>query len=137
MACTPSRGVTEPGGRRPGDEFSRLGRSACAIGSEAKRSVIMTVIVAGKVFVDPEARDRCIEAHRGIVEAARAYPGCIDVAISPDAVDPGRVNVFEHFESKEALDAWRAIAPRPAASFDFKDVQVVKHVIAASGPPFD
>ncbi|MGP3932110.1 putative quinol monooxygenase [Nonomuraea sp. KM88] len=96
----------------------------------------MTVIVAGKVFVDPEVRDRCVEAHRGIVEAARACPGCIDVAISADVADPGRVNIFEHFESQEALDAWRAIAPRPAASFEHKDVQVVKHVIAASGPPF-
>ncbi|MEO3891505.1 antibiotic biosynthesis monooxygenase family protein [Nonomuraea sp. B5E05] len=97
----------------------------------------MTVIVAGKVFVDPEARDRCVEAHRGIVEAARDYPGCIDVAISADLVDPGRVNIFEHFESKEALDAWRSVAPRPTGDCELKDVQVFKHVIAASGPPFD
>ncbi|WP_181958454.1 hypothetical protein [Nonomuraea diastatica] len=46
------------------------------------------------------------------------------------------MNIFEHFEAKEALDAWRAGAPRPTASFKLKDVQVFKHVIAASGPPF-
>ncbi|WP_219467140.1 putative quinol monooxygenase [Nonomuraea rhizosphaerae] len=96
----------------------------------------MTVIVAGKVFVDPGIRDRFVEAHRGIVEAARAHPECVDVAISPDLVDPGRVNIFEHFTSEEALEAWRAVSPQPTASFEMRDAEVLKHVIAASGPPF-
>ncbi|MFJ8675664.1 putative quinol monooxygenase [Streptomyces sp. NPDC093589] len=97
----------------------------------------MRVIVAGKVYVDQEDRDRCVDAHQNIVEQARKHPGCIDVAISADPAEAGRVNIFEYFESNEALDHWRSVAPSPSASFDIKDVQVFKHVIASSGPPFD
>jgi quinol monooxygenase YgiN len=96
----------------------------------------VAVIVAGKVYVDPAARDRFIEAHRHIVEQARKHPGCLDLAISPDPIEEGRVNIFEHFESREALEAWRAIAPAPAASSDIEDVQVLKHEVSGSGPPF-
>ncbi|GAA2410669.1 putative quinol monooxygenase [Nonomuraea africana] len=97
----------------------------------------MRLIVAGKVYVDPKDRDRFVEAHRDIVEQARKYPGCLDLSISPDPTEAGRVNIFEYFESKEALDAWRAVAPPPSASIDIEDDQVFKHVIASSGPPFD
>src|SRR5690349_11884521 len=97
----------------------------------------MTVIVAGKVYVDPEVRDRYVEGHQVIVERARVYPGCLDVSISPDPLEAGRVNIFEHFESEEVLDAWRAISPAPTFTAEIRDVEVLKHRIARSGPPFD
>ena len=96
----------------------------------------MTVIVAGKVYVEPGERDRLIEGHRVVVERAREHPGCLDVSISPDPVEPGRVNIFEHWESAATLDAWRAISPRPTGSVELKDVQVFKHEVSRSGPPF-
>jgi quinol monooxygenase YgiN len=96
----------------------------------------MTVIVAGKVYVDPEERDRFIEGHRVIVAKARAYPGCLDVAISADPVDPGRVNLFEYWESAEVLARWRKSAPRPTVRMKMKDAEVYKHKISETGPPF-
>ncbi|WP_275560796.1 antibiotic biosynthesis monooxygenase [Streptomyces sp. 5-6(2022)] len=96
----------------------------------------MSLIVAGKLYVDPKDRDRFIEGHRPIVEAARSRPGCLDLSISPDPIEPGRVNNFEHWESQEALDAFRAVAPRPSVSVDIKDDQVLKHEISHTGPPF-
>ncbi|GAA2784943.1 antibiotic biosynthesis monooxygenase family protein [Saccharopolyspora taberi] len=97
----------------------------------------MAVIVAGKLYVDPEERDRFIEGHRAIVEAARGHPGCLDLSISPDPLEPGRVNNFEYWESHEALEAFRAAAPRPSVSIEFRDAQVFKHEISHTGPPFD
>ncbi|WNO76232.1 putative quinol monooxygenase [Streptomyces sp. AM8-1-1] len=97
----------------------------------------VAVIVAGTVHVEPSERDRFVEGHRDIVEQSRRAPGCLDVSISPDPVDAGRVNIFEHWESQETLDAWRAAAPPPTTSIDARDVQVFKHDIARSGPPFD
>ncbi len=97
----------------------------------------MTVIVAGKLYVDPQDRDRLVEGHRPIVEAARTHPGCIDLSISADPIEPGRVNLFEYWESPEALDAFRAVAPSPAVAIDIKDDQVLKHEVSHSGPPFD
>ncbi|SFB54503.1 Antibiotic biosynthesis monooxygenase [Amycolatopsis marina] len=97
----------------------------------------MALIVAGKVYVAPQERDRFIEGHRELITQGRAHPGCLDLAISPDPVEPGRVNLVEYWESGEALDAWRAIAPAPSTSVRISDVQVLKHEVAKSGPPFD
>ncbi|AGM05671.1 putative quinol monooxygenase [Amycolatopsis keratiniphila] len=97
----------------------------------------MTVIVAGKVYVDPAERDRYVEGHQVIVERARAHPGCLDVVIAADTLEPGRVNIFEYWESEEVLNAWRAISPRPTYSAEIRDGEVFKHRVSYSGPPFD
>ncbi|MFG2888549.1 putative quinol monooxygenase [Streptomyces sp. NPDC048248] len=97
----------------------------------------MTVIVAGKAYVDPGDRDRAVEGFYDLVKQCRRQPGCLDVSISPDPVEAGRVNIFEYWESQQTLDAWRAIAPRPSVSVEMKDIQVLKHEISRSGPPFD
>lgn len=52
----------------------------------------MALIIAGKLYVDPRDRDRFIEGHRVIVERAREQPGCLNLAISPDPTEAGRVN---------------------------------------------
>jgi quinol monooxygenase YgiN len=96
----------------------------------------VTVIVAGKVYVDPSERARMIEGHRRIVERAREHPGCLDISISPDPIEDGRVNVYEYWESREVLDAWRKIAPQPSVSVEMRSGEVLKHEVSSSGPPF-
>jgi quinol monooxygenase YgiN len=95
------------------------------------------LIIAGPVYIDPNGRDQFVEGHREIVEQARIYPGCLDLAITCDTVDPGRVNIFEMWESEEQLDTWRGVAPRPTGSMPaiVRD-EVEKHQVSASGPPF-
>lgn len=95
------------------------------------------VIVAGKVHVDPAVRDRFVEAHREIVERSREYPGCLDVSISADSVEPGRVNLFEYWDSHATLDAWRAISPAPSERIEMLDAQVLKHEVSNTRGPFD
>ncbi|MDA2804180.1 putative quinol monooxygenase [Nocardiopsis suaedae] len=97
----------------------------------------MTVIVAGKVYVDPAERDRFLEGVDGIVRAGRRAPGCLDLSISPDPTDPARVNIYEYWESHEALEAWRAVSPAPSTSVGITGDEVLKHVVSSSGPPFD
>ncbi|GAB3945671.1 hypothetical protein GCM10029976_071830 [Kribbella albertanoniae] len=97
----------------------------------------MTVIVAGSVWVDPAARDQYVDAHQVIVRAARAYPGCLDGAISADPIDPGRINIYEYWDSEATLNTWRAIAPRPGPTgTTIKSQNVFLHEVSASGPPF-
>jgi quinol monooxygenase YgiN len=65
------------------------------------------VIVAGHLLVDPASRDAYLDTCRPVVEAARAAPGCLDFALSADLVDPARINVFERWDSQEAVEAFR------------------------------
>ncbi len=68
------------------------------------------IIVAGHFIVEPEQREAYLESSRQIVERARAAEGCLDFAGGADRIDPGRINVFERWESQEALDAFRRAA---------------------------
>jgi quinol monooxygenase YgiN len=46
-----------------------------------------------------------------VVEQARQAPGCLDFALSADLLDPGRINVFERWESPAAVEAFRGSGP--------------------------
>ncbi|MCD7058302.1 putative quinol monooxygenase [Pelagibacterium xiamenense] len=94
------------------------------------------VIVAGYLIVQPGERDDYVAAHADLVRRARTYPGCFDLSISADPVHPGRVNMYELWESEEELEAWRKIANPPETGSAFLDGQVQKHTISRSGPPF-
>jgi quinol monooxygenase YgiN len=95
------------------------------------------LIIAGWLRVRGlSERDRFVVAHEEIVRRARQAPGCIDLAISADALDPARINVFEAWESQADLDSWRGISPAPSEDIDILEDQVLKHVISRSGPPF-
>lgn len=65
------------------------------------------VIVAGYIDVAPETRTTYLAGCVGVVTQARSAPGCLDFAISADLTDPGRINIFECWESRESVDAFR------------------------------
>jgi quinol monooxygenase YgiN len=60
------------------------------------------VIVAGHITVDPEQRESYLADSMSVVEKARRAAGCLDFAITADLLDPGRVNLFERWESQAA-----------------------------------
>jgi quinol monooxygenase YgiN len=62
------------------------------------------VIVSGWIDFDPAQRDQALRAFAEVVAASRAEPGCIDYVFSPDPDEPGRVRVFEHWDSDASLD---------------------------------
>src|SRR5262245_15874490 len=70
------------------------------------------VIVAGHLKVDLERREDFLAGSLKIVEKARAADGCLDFAMTADPLDPGRVNLFERWESQAAVKAFRRRAPR-------------------------
>ena len=63
----------------------------------------MIVIYAGTITMDPAVRDRFIDIRIEQMGKNRAHSGVIGYAISKDAVDEGVVNVFECYESEQAL----------------------------------
>jgi quinol monooxygenase YgiN len=66
------------------------------------------LIVAGHLIVAASDRDRYVADCAEAVAAARAADGCLDFAVS---ADPRRVNVFERWETRALLDAFRGDGP--------------------------
>jgi quinol monooxygenase YgiN len=93
-------------------------------------------IIAGHVTVDVDTRDAFVEAHRDLVERARQAPGCLDVAITADPVDPGRINNYERWETWDAIEAWRRQANAPDTGIEFRHVDVTAFEVARTRPPF-
>jgi quinol monooxygenase YgiN len=94
------------------------------------------VIIAGYVLVDEGQRDAYVEAHGDLVKRARAFEGCIDLAITADPVDRRRVNNIEVWASAQALDAWRAEANPPQTGIELADMQVRRFNAEDGGPLF-
>ncbi|WP_208602939.1 putative quinol monooxygenase [Micromonospora chaiyaphumensis] len=69
------------------------------------------IIVAGTLYVDPAQRDAYLSSCTEVVRAARSAPGCVDFAVSADLVEPGRINVYERWESDEQLLDFRGSGP--------------------------
>ena len=66
------------------------------------------LIIAGELHVDPADRDRYLAATADVAPQARAFPGCLDFVQAADPVEPDRINVYERWESDEALLAFRS-----------------------------
>jgi len=92
------------------------------------------VIVAGHVTVDPEQRESHLAGFVSVVEKAREADGCLDFAVAADALDPGRVNLFERWESRAAVAAFRRRAPRPKHRAALLSVSVAEYDVADMRP---
>lgn len=93
-------------------------------------------IIAGHVTVDAAERDAYVAAHRDLVRRARQAPGCLDVAITADPVNPERIYNFERWESWDAVESWRKVAAAPDTAVAIRDVEVMAYEVASERPPF-
>jgi quinol monooxygenase YgiN len=92
------------------------------------------IIVAGYVMVDPAERASHLAGSVRIVEKAREAEGCLDFAMTADLLDPGRVNLFELWESREAVKAFRRRAPRIKQRAAMLSVSVAEYDVADVRP---
>src|SRR5580698_4880651 len=63
------------------------------------------LIVAGTFTVDPDRRAEFLEGRAESIKASRLDHGCLQYAMSADAVDPAVVRLFEVWASPADLDA--------------------------------
>lgn len=94
------------------------------------------VIIAGYLIVDIDDRDAFVDAHRDLVIRARAFDGCIDVAISADPVDPTRINNLEIWRDSHALDSWRDHANAPDTGIEPTTQEMNRYDASDGGPLF-
>ena len=61
--------------------------------------------------------------------------GCRDFVVAADPIEPDRVNVYEEWESEEALLTFRGAGPDEGLTSSIVRADVARHVVASSGPP--
>jgi quinol monooxygenase YgiN len=88
------------------------------------------VIVAGHLIVGREARDGYLADCAEVVEQARSTPGCRDFAISADLLDPARINVYERWDSRESVEAFRGSGPGDDLSDVIESASVSEYVVS-------
>jgi quinol monooxygenase YgiN len=94
------------------------------------------VIVAGHITVDAEQRESYLAGCMSVVEKARRADGCLDFATTADLLDPGRVNVFERWESQAAVKTFRSSGPSNKQRAAMLSVSVAEYDIADEWPLF-
>ena len=94
------------------------------------------VIVAGHLTVEPSQREAYLEGCVSVVEQARAAAGCLDFAIAADLLDPGRVNVYERWESQAAVEAFRGSGPGDEQGAAIRSGAVAEYDVADERPLF-
>jgi quinol monooxygenase YgiN len=92
------------------------------------------IIVSGKICVHPGSRDAFLTISLDAVAEARRTPGCLDFVVAADPIEPDRVNVYEQWESEDALKAFRGAGPGPELEPDIVHAAVAMHQISSSGP---
>lgn len=86
--------------------------------------------------VDPEQRESYLAGRMSVIEGGRRADGCLDFAITPDLLDPGRVNLFERWESQAAVETFRRSGPSNKQRAAMLSVSVAEYDIADVRPLF-
>lgn len=96
------------------------------------------VIVQGAFTLDPNDRDRFVEASAESMRTSRQEAGCLEYVMAADPLDPERVILSERWESMEHLQehlaqprtGGRSTDGRPAP----RDVQITFYEVTATRP---
>ena len=87
------------------------------------------MIVAGALTVNPEERDSYLEGCVRVVSAARLAQGCLDFAVSPDLLEPGRIT-YERWSSDEDLERFRGSGPDDGQLAALLNIDVAEYAVA-------
>ena len=93
------------------------------------------IIVAGWLAVAPEGRDAYLEGCAEAVRLAREAAGCLEYALGADLLDPGRVTVYERWESDEDLERFRGSGPSDEQAAQILGASVARYRISAVEAP--
>lgn len=93
------------------------------------------IIIAGELWVDAATRDAYLAGCVSIVEQARTAEGCLDFSLTADLVEPGRINVYEHWETVEDLLRFRSSGPEPEQMPRILDAEVSRYLISGVEAP--
>jgi quinol monooxygenase YgiN len=88
------------------------------------------VIVAGHLIVAADRREAYLADCVDVVTQAREAPGCLDFSITADLLDPGRINVFERWETQADVEAFRGSGPSGDQAAEMLSASVAEYDVA-------
>jgi quinol monooxygenase YgiN len=97
---------------------------------KAAEEGVPMVIVAGHITVEPQQRQSYLAGCVSVVEQARRAAGCLDFAITADLIDPGRINIYELWESQGAVETFRSSGPSDEQGAAMLSASVAEYDIA-------
>ncbi|MEV4601968.1 antibiotic biosynthesis monooxygenase family protein [Amycolatopsis sp. NPDC049253] len=92
------------------------------------------LIVAGHLVVDPGRREPYLAGCVSVVEQARDAPGCLGFSLTADLVDPGRIVVYERWESRAAVEAFRGSGAGDEQNAEILAAEVAEYDVAGVRP---
>ena len=96
------------------------------------------VIVQGAFTLDPDERDRFVEASAESMRSSRQEAGCLEYVMAADPLDPERVVLSERWESMEHLQQHLAQPRTGGRNTDARpaplDVQIAFYEVTAVRP---
>ena len=63
------------------------------------------IVISAQIDLDPAGRDAALRSAQPWIDGALSQPGCVHYDWSADLNQPSRINVFEEWDSEEALAA--------------------------------
>jgi quinol monooxygenase YgiN len=100
------------------------------------------IIISGTINLPPENVQRAIETARPLIEGALTEEGCLDYDWCPNPLVPGRIRVFERWESTEALAAhfktdWYLKMRDHIGGFGLISAETAKYRVDVEEPVYD
>lgn len=93
------------------------------------------IIVSGRIYVRPGARDNFLALSTEAMVMARRTSGCRDFVVAADPLETDRVNVYEEWASREALTKFRGEGPDDDLSSSIVNADVSEYVLPHSDRP--
>lgn len=90
------------------------------------------IIVSGTLRLRPDTRDNFLEASLDAIKAARIAAGCRAFVVSADPIEIDIVNVYEEWDSEEALLKFRGEGPSADMRGMIAEANVQRHYVPDS-----
>jgi quinol monooxygenase YgiN len=91
------------------------------------------IIVSGRILLRAGKRLEFMkQSFDSMVQARRAH-GCLDFVVAADPIEEDRVNIYEAWESEDALLAFRGQGPGEDISSLIVGANVARHIVASTG----
>lgn len=91
-----------------------------------------SIIVSGWLRVAPGDRAAYLDGCESVIAAARAADGCLDFHLSADPLEADRINVFEHWTTAAAVEAFRGDGVDDDQRVAIVGADVRQHLVARS-----